>query len=103
MPNDLSTARLHNLLINLYGCETGDAVYSRLQEKIHQFKQYYLYDDCLTGELTERDAILITYADQVTEAGKLPLQTLAEFCQNYLRGIIRGIHLLPFFPSFFIR
>lgn len=99
MPNDLSTARLHNLLINLYGCETGDAVYSRLQEKIHQFKQYYLYDDCLTGELTERDAILITYADQVTEAGKLPLQTLAEFCQNYLRGIIRGIHLLPFFPS----
>ncbi|MBI3915370.1 MAG: sugar phosphorylase [Chloroflexi bacterium] len=49
--------------------------------------------------LDERDAILITYSDQVREPGVPPLQTLADFCARHLSGIISGIHLLPFYPS----
>ncbi|MBI2498218.1 MAG: hypothetical protein HYV75_10025, partial [Opitutae bacterium] len=48
--------------------------------------------------LTERDALLITYADQVREPGVPPLRTLAGFCETHLREIISGAHVLPFYP-----
>jgi sucrose phosphorylase len=50
------------------------------------------------GDLTERDSILITYGDQVQTAGQKPLQTLGIFCEKYLRGVVGGIHILPFYP-----
>jgi sucrose phosphorylase len=48
--------------------------------------------------LTEKDALLITYADQVSEPGQTPLQTLGDFAESHLQGIVSGIHLLPFYP-----
>jgi glycosidase len=48
--------------------------------------------------LTERDSILITYADQVRQPGIAHLKTLARFCDHRLSGVIQGIHILPFFP-----
>ena len=48
--------------------------------------------------LTERDAILITYADQLHHPGQSPLQTLAGFADRHLQGVVSGIHLLPFYP-----
>jgi len=48
--------------------------------------------------LTERDVVLITYGDQVTEPGKPPLQTLAEVLEEYVEDVITGVHILPFFP-----
>ncbi len=45
-----------------------------------------------------RDAILITYGDQLHEPDRPPLRTLAEFCDRYLRGVVSGIHILPFYP-----
>ena len=51
-----------------------------------------------SSSLTQRDALLITYADQVREPGVRPLQTLAEFCEAHLDGLISGVHLLPFYP-----
>lgn len=48
--------------------------------------------------LSERDALLITYADQLTEPGVPPLQTLAAFCERQLANVVSGIHLLPFYP-----
>ena len=50
------------------------------------------------SELTERDALLIAYADQVQEPGVAPLRTLAGFCERHLAGIVSGVHLLPFYP-----
>ena len=49
--------------------------------------------------LTERDAMLITYADQVVEPGAAPLRTLASVLRAHTAGAITGVHLLPFFPS----
>jgi sucrose phosphorylase len=48
---------------------------------------------------SEREAILITYPDQVREPGKPPLAALAAFCRQHLSGLISGLHLLPFYPS----
>ena len=48
--------------------------------------------------LSERDAILITYGDQVQSPPRLPLTVLADFCNRYLAGLVSGVHLLPFYP-----
>ncbi|MFQ5921498.1 MAG: sugar phosphorylase [Anaerolineales bacterium] len=48
--------------------------------------------------LTERDAVLIAYGDQVTEAGEAPLATLSRLLSERLEGLISGVHILPFFP-----
>ncbi len=49
-------------------------------------------------DLAQCDALLITYADQVCEPGEPPLQTLADFARQRLKGVVSGIHLLPFYP-----
>jgi sucrose phosphorylase len=48
--------------------------------------------------ISQRDVLLITYADQVRKGGERPLKVLAEFCARHLRGVVSGIHLLPFYP-----
>ena len=49
--------------------------------------------------LTERDAILITYGDQVSEAGSPYIRTLAAFLDQHASGAVSAVHLLPFYPS----
>ncbi len=46
----------------------------------------------------ERTCILITYGDMIKKSGELPLVTLRRFLLDYLRGIVTGVHILPFFP-----
>ena len=47
----------------------------------------------------ERDAILITYADQVAEPENRPLQALGRFFEDHrLSDCLSTVHLLPFFP-----
>ena len=57
--------------------------------------------DCALGEgasISARDAILITYGDQLHEPDRAPLHTLAEFCDSICAAWSSGIHLLPFYP-----
>ncbi|HNS01355.1 MAG TPA: alpha-amylase family glycosyl hydrolase [Anaerolineae bacterium] len=50
--------------------------------------------------LSQEDAILITYGDQISEPGGAtpPLRTLARFLDAELAGSISGVHILPCFP-----
>jgi len=50
------------------------------------------------SSLSERDALLITYADQLSEPGVAPLQTLSKFCRQHLSNVVSGVHILPFYP-----
>ena len=52
------------------------------------------------GRLSQQDAILITYGDQIGEPGgeTPPLQTLADFLDAELAECISGVHILPCFP-----
>jgi sucrose phosphorylase len=51
--------------------------------------------------LTQQDAILITYGDQVRDPNGAipPLRVLASFVEAHLDGLLSAIHLLPFYPS----
>ena len=48
--------------------------------------------------ISQRYVLLITYADQVRKGAERPLKVLAEFCARHLKGVVSGIHLLPFYP-----
>ncbi len=48
----------------------------------------------------ERDVVLISYADQIHETGRLPLQALRRFLlEHRWQEVLRCVHLLPFCPS----
>ncbi len=49
--------------------------------------------------LNEKDSILITYADNVYRDGEKSLATLYHFLRKYVKTIVTGVHILPFFPS----
>ncbi len=87
-------------LIALYGEESAGDVERRLRERMGLWIGESPASDHihLKGELSERDAILITYGDQVSEPGKAPLKSLAEFCQRYLPPFVTGLQILPFYP-----
>ena len=91
---------IRKLLESLYGPSCAREVEGRLRD---------LMDHCVPGSgastreaapewISQRDALLITYADQVRKGGEPPLKVLAEFCGRHLKGVVSGIHLLPFYP-----
>jgi sucrose phosphorylase len=87
-----------NHLKSLYGDSEGAAAFERLN-RIMDHHRAQSRQPPHGSALSERDAILITYADQLRETGTPPLQTLAAFCERHLAGLVSGIHLLPFYPS----
>ncbi|MFT5661211.1 MAG: glycosidase [Sulfurimonas sp.] len=48
--------------------------------------------------LSEKDTILITYGDQLQRPGEAPLTVLNHFLDEYLKGIVNSVHILPFYP-----
>lgn len=80
----------------LYGEQGGRETFGRLEAVLHRYRGQ-LGTPPIQG-LSEKDAVLITYPDQVQEPGVPHLQTLAQFCGRHLAGLISTIHLLPFFP-----
>ncbi len=79
----------------LYGKDKSPRIYERVQILTGKYGARIPLRD---GELTERDSLLITYGDQVQSLNKKPLQTLNEFCRQYVSDIVSGIHILPFYP-----
>lgn len=56
-------------------------------------------DPRVQREFMEQDAILISYADQVLDVHRNPLDTFAEFVRENLKDVFTAVHLLPFYPS----
>ena len=83
----------------LYGRPVAAEMEPRLAALTDPFRDRLPRPDPARAEwLTEKDALLITYADQVREPDRSPLQTLADFAAQHLRGVVSGVHLLPFYP-----
>lgn len=94
---DLST--LHSHLVELYGQSTGSKVLARLRTLLNRYRDLRVpYTAAGEQILSERDSILITYADQLSEGSASPLQSLTQFCERHLPGLVSSVHLLPFFP-----
>jgi len=93
--------RIKSLVVNLYGKSLGQKTYAKLcgilaaahkaLYRQHTFKKQ-------TFPLDHRDTVLITYGDQFNLAGEKSLKTLSRFLGKYVKGIISGVHILPFFP-----
>lgn len=93
---DLST--LHSHLIALYGPSVGEETFERLRLLLNGYPSPPAVPREGDSLLTERDSILITYADQLSEPHVFPLRTLTGFCAGYLSGLVNCIHILPFYP-----
>ncbi|MBE2198826.1 MAG: sugar phosphorylase [Anaerolinea sp.] len=84
------------LLQEIYGEEVGRETFRRVEALLAAYRGRLPGE--ATAVLSAQDAILITYADQVGEAGKPFLPILTDFCQAHLQGVVSAIHLLPFYP-----
>jgi glycosidase len=93
-------SRLRDHLDLLYGSEVGEAVCNQIIEKLMQFTHAHpgLSAPSRSQTLTQRDAMLITYGDQVREPGLPPLRTLGNFLRRHLDQVVPDVHILPFYP-----
>ncbi len=49
-------------------------------------------------DLSEKDAVLITYGDMVTRENETPLESLRQFLEQTVTPEIGTVHILPFYP-----
>jgi sucrose phosphorylase len=80
----------------LYG-DAADEIATRLKERVETFRREQP-NAAQPVELTERDALLITYGDTIRSPDEAPLRTLERFLHTQLGELITGVHILPFFP-----
>jgi sucrose phosphorylase len=88
--------RLLPFFTTLYGSESGSAAWRQFAMRLDRFPSRSLTSP---PPLAARDAILITYPDQFHQNGTPPLQALNRFCEQYLKDVVTGVHILPFYPS----
>lgn len=89
--------RIKRLLTFVYGAETAEQIAPRLQALLDEFSQK-IAPRPVTHHFDHRDIILITYGDILRAKAEPPLQTLRRFLEEHVGGLVRGVHLLPFFP-----
>src|SRR5262245_18855642 len=81
----------------LYGKHVASSLFARINQRLTQF--HAAQDLRELPAMNERDALLITYPDQLQEPGEPSLQTLNDFLSTRVAGAISCVHLLPFYPS----
>ena len=91
--------RISDHLMHIYAPATVPDICRRIVEHVERFVRDSARSPSVTHpEVSEKTAFLITYADQVSEPGVPPLQTLADIGHRLLQDRITDIHILPFFP-----
>jgi glucosylglycerate phosphorylase len=92
----MSQSSIYDLLTQIYGADTASKIEPGFQNLIENYRGRI--PTPAVSLLTEHDAMLITYGDQVRSPGQPHLQTLAQFCQTRLHSLVSSIHILPFYP-----
>ena len=96
MKKESFTPIIRNLLEQIYPDQVEENFLLRIQNLLDDYREYLPVTPPTI--LNQSDSFLITYGDQFQKSGEQPLQTLRQFCKDYLQGIVTGIHILPFFP-----
>lgn len=91
--------RLHSHLAVLYRAEQIEPTLERLLWLLDSFVERVGDRASRDVLFDERDVTLITYADQISERDRPPLQTLQSFLSDRVSGVISGVHLLPHYPA----
>ncbi len=47
---------------------------------------------------SEKDSVVITYGNSVEDGAHKPLDLLHDFLIRHFKGVVNGVHILPFFP-----
>lgn len=88
--------RICSILTFLYGSAQAETLWPQIQRLLADFRPPTA---CLpAGEFSEKDAVLITYGDNFSQPGEAPLRTLQTFLREEARGLLSGVHILPFYP-----
>jgi glycosidase len=93
--------RVNNHLSAVYDIDDAVHLLAGIQDRVTRFKTAWPElgrQVPSTERLTEADAILITYGDQITDGEQPALRSLAEFLNNHLKSLVSGVHILPFYP-----
>ena len=85
----------------IYGDTIAQKILPRVEELLRKHAPCIVRKDVPRNPLplTQRDALLVTYGDQVRKPGEPPLRTMAAFAQKHLPEVVSGIHILPFYPA----
>jgi glycosidase len=89
--------RIREQLDLLYG-DQSEQIWLEINIIINDFKGVNPEFSLDKFELTEKDAILITYGDQFHAPTLSHLRSLENFLANNLGEAVNWVHLLPFFP-----
>ncbi len=94
--------RIRDLLTSVYGPAQAPWIEDRLGAMLDAFQDRnpHLRQRVrpFQERLTERDAMLITYGDQIREPGRPPLETLDQVLTQRLGDVLSAVHILPFYP-----
>ena len=82
-------------LAALYTREDAQKAYEGIRELINKYGEKI---ESTHYQLSEKDVVLITYADQVQNPPEPPLQELDAFLSSHIGGLVNSVHLLPFYP-----
>ena len=93
--------RIRTKLEYIYGDETGSATLKKLGKLIDKWRKVLPDIPAPPGggvPATQADAVMICYGDNIQSPQMAPLATLKTFADQRLKGVISGIHILPFSP-----
>ena len=96
---DTTDNSIQDILTFLYGHEAGAQTARRLLARLDRFQQETRRTFERAELFSEKDLVLITYADMLREPGRAPLRSLLDFAAAHLEGVFNTIHILPFFPN----
>jgi sucrose phosphorylase len=82
-------------LERIYSKEDAKSAFETLEKLQKKYKDKIVSKPY---EMSEADVILITYGDQVVKPLEEPLVTLKNFLDEYTKGVINTVHILPFYP-----
>ncbi len=97
----VSSAKLKTIrkrLANLYGVEEADTLLDRFFHMIGRYGVGVNRTNLSSKVISQKDAVLITYADMVSDGKAHTFSTLKDFCTARLKGAFSAIHILPFYP-----
>ncbi|MDA9556479.1 sugar phosphorylase [Vibrio sp.] len=87
--------QIQNKVSKLYGAEQAPSITADIMSLVKKWKesstQYNEWVD-------EKTSYLITYGDSFQQEGEKTLNTMKVFSDQYLKGAISNIHILPMFP-----
>ena len=102
MPNPSATltARLHDLVARIYPDIDAQAYVDQLIAAFWPEGHSPRKRPRTPGNTlwSQRDAVVISYGDSLLDGVHKPLDLLYDFLLEHLQGVVRGVHILPFFP-----